>query len=129
MSDNGLLVVWANLPENAMDWYENEYIPDMRAQNSKHTLHCELTESGFEGTPIGELDAPWPLVSVYEVEEVQKATAACYNKRNHPSEDMLAGPLAKARFDTRTYQEIKRWQEEDWDGGTIPSVVLSAINN
>jgi hypothetical protein len=119
MAVNGILCVWANLPDDALDWYENEYLPDMREQNAIHTLHCELTQSGFEGDPIGQLDSPWPLYAVYEVKEIRKATDACYDKRNHPSDDMLAGPLAQARFDTRTYRELKRWQSEEWDGGTV----------
>jgi len=122
----GILCVWANIPDDTIEWYENEYIPDMRAQNAIQTLHCELTEIGFEGDPIGQLDSPWPLCAIYEVEEIRRATDSCYDKRNHPSDDMLAGPLAQARFDTRTYRELRRWQSEDWDGGADPLMFCCA---
>jgi hypothetical protein len=114
----GLLCVWARIPDDVLDWYENDYIPEMTKKHSIHTLQCELTESGFEGEPIGgQLDAPWPLCAVYDVAEVEKATQACYDMQNRPPEAMLAGPLKDARFDVRTYRELKRWQSEDWDGG------------
>jgi hypothetical protein len=113
----GILCVWANIPDDAMDWYENEYIPAMRTKHSIHTLQCNLTPSGFEGDPIGQLDAPWPLFAVYEVPEVEKATQACYDMHNHPPEEMLSGQLKDAQFDVRTYRELRRWESEDWDGG------------
>ncbi|KAH7072142.1 hypothetical protein BKA63DRAFT_517001 [Paraphoma chrysanthemicola] len=112
----GILCVWANLPDNVLEWYEDEWIPDMREQLSPHTLHCEYIPNGFDGEPIGQLDSPWPLITVYEVADVRKATDACYDKRYHPPDEMLAGSLKNARFDTRTYREIQKWQNEDWDG-------------
>jgi hypothetical protein len=114
---SGVLCVWANLPGDVHAWYEDTWIPKMRTRIATHALQCELTESGFGGDPIEKLDAPWPLCAVYEVEEVEKATQACYDKENHPSDTLLAGPLADARFDVRTYRELKRWQEDAWDGG------------
>jgi hypothetical protein len=116
---SGVLCVWAKLPEDALEWYEHEFVPDMREKNSKCTLHCELTTSGLEGEPIGQLDAPWPLMAVYDIKEIAVATKDCYDKaRNHPSAELLTGRLAEARFDTRTYKEVRTWQKEGWDEGT-----------
>jgi hypothetical protein len=114
---SGLVCVWADIPEDMLERYENDWLPEMRAQNSIHTLLCEYIPNGFEGEPIGQLDATWPLCAVYEVADIRKATDARNNKRNHPSEELLAGPLANARFDTRTYRELQRRQDEEWDGG------------
>jgi hypothetical protein len=114
---SGVLCVWANLPDDVVEWYEEEFLPDMREKNSIHTIHCELTPSGFEGEPIGKLDAPWSLLSVYEVPDIKFATQSCYDMANRPSEEMLTGPLKDARFDTRTYRELKRWESKEWDGG------------
>lgn len=115
---SGTLCVWANLPDEALEWYEDEYIPDMRTQNAIHALHCERTTNGFEEDPIGQSDLPWPLCTIYEVKDVQKATAGVYDKRNYPPDELRSGPLAKARFDVRTYRELKRWQSEGWNGST-----------
>ncbi|KAF2027093.1 hypothetical protein EK21DRAFT_91861 [Setomelanomma holmii] len=122
----GLLCVWANLPDDAITWYEDEWLPDMREQNSIHTLHSQYTTNGFEGEPIGQLDSPWPWCAVYDVPDVRKATEACYNNRNFPPEEMLAGPLKTARFDTKTYKELRRWQNGGWNGDPtqIGSVTL-----
>lgn len=114
---SGVLCVWVNLPDDARAWYEDTHIPEMRARNATHALHCELTESGFGGDPTGKLDAPWPLCTVYEIEKIEKATADCYDKANHPSDKLLDGPVADARFDVRTYRELKRWQDDEWNGG------------
>jgi hypothetical protein len=116
-SMSGVLCVWANLPDDARAWYEDIFIPEMRTRNAIHALHCEVTESGFGGDPIEKLDAPWPLCAVYEIEDIKRATQDCYDKANHPSDTLLAGPLADARLDVRTYRELKRWQEDAWDGG------------
>lgn len=124
---SGILVVWANIPDEVLDWYENDFLIARTKQNSIHTLHCELTPSGFEGEPIGKLDAPWPLCAVYEVPEIEAATRACYDKTNHPSEELLSGPLANARFDTRTYRELKRWQNEEWDGDMSQVASVAAM--
>ncbi|KAH7385504.1 hypothetical protein DE146DRAFT_621455 [Phaeosphaeria sp. MPI-PUGE-AT-0046c] len=112
----GVLCVWAKIPDEVLDWYENEFLPARRAQNAIHTLHCGLTPSGFEGEPIGKLDAPWPLCAIYEVADIEAATRSCYDKTNHPPEHLWEGPLANARFDTRTYRQLKCWINEDWDG-------------
>lgn len=118
----GILCVWANLPEGSIDWYENHYVPDMCTQNAIHTLHCEKTSNGMETEAIGKLDSPWDLFTVYEMAHVKKATEGVYNERNHPSDNMRED----ARFDVRTYREVKRWQDEDWDGGkTCDSLVRS----
>jgi hypothetical protein len=114
---SGVICVWANVPDDAMEWYEDDYIPRMRIKHAIHALSCELTASGFEADPIGQLDATWPLCTMYNVTDVQKATECCYDKENHPSEAQLTGPLAQARFDVRTYRELKTWQGVEFDGG------------
>ena len=114
---SGILCVWANLPKGTTKWYENEYVPDMCSLNALHALHSEKTSNGMEAEPVGKLDAPWDLFTVYEMSQTRIATEGLYDKRNHPSDDLLAGALKGVRFDTRTYREIKRWQAEDWNGG------------
>jgi hypothetical protein len=54
---------------------------------------------------------------VYEAPDIKVATQSCYDEANRPSEEMLKGPLKDARFDTRTYRELKRWTSPEWDGG------------
>ncbi|KAF2846672.1 hypothetical protein T440DRAFT_225536 [Plenodomus tracheiphilus IPT5] len=112
---SGVMCVWANLPEQALDWYENEYLPEQTALNSKHTLYCEVTQTGLEQEPIGHLDAPWELLAVYEVEDIKKMTQDTYDKKTHPPE-RVADLLKDARFDVRTYRELHRWGGEHWDG-------------
>jgi hypothetical protein len=114
---SGILCVWAKLPNKALEWYEKEWLPLKRKQHAIHALHCELTPSGFEGEPFGQLDSPWPLCAVYEIEDIRKVTDECYDKRHHPSNELLSGLLAEAQFDVRTYRELKVWKAEDWDGG------------
>lgn len=119
----GLLCVWATLPEESLNWYEDEYIPERRAKLADHALHCERTTSGFEGDAPGQVDAPSPHFTVYEVKDVQAAAASYYDKSNHPSEELKAGPLKDARFDTRTFRELQKWQSKDWSGGASSTKV------
>jgi hypothetical protein len=115
---SGVICVWANISDDSLDWYENDYIPHMRTSNGFiSTIHSELIPSGFEGDPIGKLDSPWPLCTIYNTPDIQKATACVYNKDNHPTEEQLTGSLANARFDVRTYRKIRSWQGEDFDDG------------
>ncbi|KAF1912906.1 hypothetical protein BDU57DRAFT_503571 [Ampelomyces quisqualis] len=113
---SGVLCVWAKLPDDALEWYEHEFIPDKREKISKCSLLCELTTSGLEGEPIGYLDSPWPLMAVYDIDEIAEATKDHYEKeRSHPSEELLTGRLAEARLDFRTYREVRTWKKEHWD--------------
>jgi hypothetical protein len=114
---SGVLCVWANLPDESIEYYEDEFVPEMRAKNAVHAMHCERTTSGFEGDAAGNLDSPWPLCTVYEVKDIKTATESCYDKGNLPSKELLAGPLKKARFEARTYREVRKWQSKDWSGG------------
>jgi hypothetical protein len=123
----GVLIVWAKLPENAIDWYENEYLPDMRAQFAIHTLHCEITQTGLEGETIGKLDAPWPLCTVYEVEDTAEAREKCFDTRNHPPAHLFTEKAAEYCFDVRTYKELGKWQSEEWDGRGVYIVQNHAI--
>lgn len=113
----GVLCVWAaNIPEPSETWYEDNYIPSMTKKLSEQTLHCELVESGLDNEVegVGEREAPWKWLTIYEMEDARKATEATYDESNHVA---MTGPLAQARFDVRTYEEVKRWQK-DWDGST-----------
>jgi len=112
----GVMVVWANLPDEALDWYENEYIPEMTALHSTSTLHCDLTTTGLEAEPLGHLNAPWELMAIYEVPDVGKMAEKSYDKANHPT--YKAGHLLEnARFDVTMYREIQRGGGgQDWDG-------------
>jgi hypothetical protein len=119
---SGVLCVWAKIPEEVTEWYEDEYIPKMKAQHAIHTLHCELTPSGLEGQASGQLTSPWPLCSVYEVEDIEKVIKSCYDKSNHPldnrpSDARLDSALAESRFDVHSYREIKTWRSQEWGGG------------
>ncbi|KAL5114879.1 hypothetical protein ACEQ8H_007257 [Pleosporales sp. CAS-2024a] len=120
----GVLIVWAKLPEENIDWYENEYIPDMREQFASHVLYSEITQTGLEGQKVGKLDAPWPLCAVYEVEDAAAATKQCYHPRNHPPAHLFKDKPAEVCFDVRTYRELRRWNAEDWDGSD-PSIIES----
>lgn len=114
----GVLCVWAaNIPQSSEHWYEDEYIPLMTKKLSQQTLHCELVETGLdqEVDGVGEREAPWKWLTLYEMEDFKFAKEATYDESNHAE---LTGPLAQARFDVRTYEEIKRWQQDDWDGST-----------
>ena len=117
----GILCVWANLPDEANDWYLNHYIPAIcnGDDNHVHVLHCDLAESGMEGQAVGVLDSPWRQFTVYEERDVKTSTESTYDKKNHPPDALRPGPLQQARFDVRTYREIKRWQQDGWDACKI----------
>lgn len=89
----------------------------MREQFAIHTLHCEIMRTGLEGEAVGTLSAPWPLCSVYEVEDTLEATRKCYDERNHPPAHLFKDRFADSCFDVRTYKEIKKWVDKDWEGG------------
>lgn len=113
---SGILCCWANLPEESAEWYENEYIPSMRNPNAAHSIHCEVTASGMENEPVGKLDSPWPWMTVYEIRDIAQSNKATEQAAKNPGEEVKKGLLKGARFDVRTYRELKRWQEEDWEG-------------
>lgn len=113
---SGILCCWANLPEEAAEWYEDEYIPHMRNPNAAHSIHCEVTASGMENEPVGKLDSPWPWMTVYEIRDIALSNKNTERAAKNPGEEVENGRLKTARFDVRTYRELKRWQEEDWEG-------------
>ena len=113
----GVICVWALVPDEKRDWYESVYVPGMRTKTDSATLHCELMETGFGAEPIGKLDSPWPLCTVYYFDDIHTAKEGIYDKSNYPAEHLLKDSLASARFDTKTFRELKTWQPEDWDGG------------
>jgi hypothetical protein len=88
----------------------------MTAKLAQHALHCEVTETGLEEevAGVGIKDTPWKWLTVYEIENADKSTDAMYNQSNHPT--MTEG-MEEASFDIRAYEEIKRWQAGDWEGG------------
>jgi hypothetical protein len=129
---SGVLCAWAaNVPNASEGWYEGEYIPSMASKLAQHALHCELVEVGLddEVDGVGEREAPWKWLTVYEMDNADKATDSTYDKSNHIS---MTGPMANARFDVRTYEEVGRWQEGAWDGSTwsehsSPHAVLTTV--
>lgn len=113
----GVLCTWgANIPESSEQWYEDEYIPSMASKLAQHALHCEVVEVGLDEDVdgVGTQEAPWKWLTVYEMDNADKATDATYDETNHPP---MTGGLEKTRFDVRTYEELKRWQAGDWKGG------------
>lgn len=123
---SGILCVWANLPDATTSWYEKEYVPITCSKNAIHAIHCEQTSNGMEDEPVGKLDSPWDLFTVYEIAEIENATEEWYDTRTRSSDHPLAGKLKGSRFDTRSYREVKRWQAEDWKGD-VASVVSIAV--
>lgn len=127
---SGVLCTWAaNISESAEQWYEENYIPSMTSKLAQHALHCELVETGLddEVDGVGGREAPWKWLTVYEMEDAQKATEALYDPDNHAP---MTGELEKARFDVRTYEEVERWQQGDWNGGMYTSDdAITAILN
>ncbi|KAL6704944.1 hypothetical protein ACN47E_007489 [Coniothyrium glycines] len=123
MPENGILLCWANIPSDATEWYEDNYIQAMRDKWAVHALHCEETPNGMENEPIGKLDCPWKLMTVYEVDVLSDVTACLYDTSNHPPEDLFSGILKGARFDVRTYREIHRLQDEDWDESDVSQII------
>ena len=124
----GVVCAWANIPEDATDWYENKYIPEASSK-ALHALHCEITSNGLDNEPIGHLDSPWGLMTVYECRDISQLTTENYRRQNPPSEDLLAGPLHNARFDIRTYRELKEWRMNGWDGGKISHILRTDLTN
>lgn len=112
---SGILLVWANLPESALDWYENEYIQAMCTKHAKHALHCEETSNGMEEEGIGKLTCPWKLMTLYEIPVIATMTRELYDPSNQPPAEMFTGVLKGARFDVRAYKEVRKWLNEDWD--------------
>lgn len=88
----------------------------MASKLAQHVLHCELVEIGLddEVDGVGEREAPWKWLTVYEVDNADKATDPTYDTSNHIS---MTGAMSNAKFDVRTYEEVKRWQQGDWEGG------------
>jgi hypothetical protein len=113
----GVICVWALVPDEKLAWYEGKFVPGMREKTNSATLHCELTETGFGAEPIGKLDSPWPLCTIYYFDDIHTAKEGIYDKSNYPADDLMKDSLASARFDTKTFRELKTWQAEDWDGG------------
>ncbi|KAF1850588.1 uncharacterized protein K460DRAFT_382251 [Cucurbitaria berberidis CBS 394.84] len=124
---SGILCTWANLPADATEWYENEWVPETCSHGAQHALHCELTPNGMETEPTGTLDSPWGSFIVYEIPKIHKATEDLNKERYRPSDKLLAGPLKDARFDVRTYHEIQRWQAEDWEGDIADIASVAAM--
>ncbi|KAI0576516.1 hypothetical protein Alg215_07446 [Pyrenophora tritici-repentis] len=112
----GIMCCWANVNKEAAKWYEEEWVPRMRNPNIAHSIHCEVTASGMENEPVGKLDSPWPYMTIYEVSNVDQANKDMADKTYSPPDNVLAGALKEARFDVRTYREVKRWQDEEWEG-------------
>jgi hypothetical protein len=115
---SGVLCTWAaNIPPSSEQWYEDEYIPLMTSRIAQQTLHCEVVDTGLDEDVdgVGTQEAPWKWLTVYEIENADKATQQTYDENNHPS---MTGGLEAARFDVRTYEELKRWQTNDWKGRT-----------
>ncbi|OSS52741.1 hypothetical protein B5807_02892 [Epicoccum nigrum] len=113
---SGVLCTWAaNVPEASEQWYEENYIPAMTSKLSQQSLHCEVNETGLdtELDGVGEREAPWKWLTVYEMEDTVSAAEAMYDESNHPA---MTGGLELARFDVRLYEEIQRWQQGDWQG-------------
>jgi hypothetical protein len=89
----------------------------MREQFATHTLHTELMQTGLDGEAVGTLSAPWPLLAVYEVVDAEEATRKCYDQRNHPPQELFKDTFADACFDVRTYKELRKLVDEDWEAG------------
>lgn len=113
---SGILCTWANLPEDVSEWYENEYLENGLLVDCHHAIHCEVTASGMENEPVGRLDAPWPYLTVLEVEDIKLASKQTDEALHNLPEAVTNGPLKRVHFDVRTYEEIKRWQDDDWEG-------------
>lgn len=121
---SGVLCTWAaDVPQTSKQWYEDEYITAMADKFAQHAVHCELVDTGLDGDVdgIGTQEASWKWLTVYEMDDVNEATDATYDQSNHPS---MTGGLESARFDVRTYEEMKRWQAGDWDGGMRACVLF-----
>ena len=107
---------WANVQDDAVKWYEDEFLPGVRNPNYAHHIHCEITASGMENEPVGKLDSPWPYMTIFEVHNIEQAKKDLMDKTDHPPDDILTGFLKDSRFDFRTYREVKRWQDDEWEG-------------
>ncbi|KAK1907643.1 hypothetical protein P3342_005971 [Pyrenophora teres f. teres] len=112
----GIMCCWANVNKEAAEWYEEEWVPRMRNPNIVHSIHCEVTASGMENEPVGKLDSPWPYMTLYEVSNIDQANKDMVEKTYSLPDNVLAGALKESRFDVRTYREVKRWQDEEWEG-------------
>ena len=126
---SGVICTWAaSIPQSSEQWYEDEYVPSMASKLAQHALHCEVVEVGLEDEDDGvkEREVPWKWLTVYELDDAVKATESMYDKNNHMS---MTGELQSAKFDVRTYEEVKRWQQGDWQGGKQthdPVMILGA---
>ncbi|RMZ71832.1 hypothetical protein GMOD_00009175 [Pyrenophora seminiperda CCB06] len=112
----GILCVWANVDKDAVEFYENTVLPQVRNPNFHHSIHCEITASGMENEPVGKLDSPWPYLTVFETRDVETANKDIVDKTYTPPDEVMNGVFKESRFDTRTYRELKRWQDEEWKG-------------
>ncbi|KAF2998861.1 hypothetical protein E8E13_003797 [Curvularia kusanoi] len=98
----------------------------MTLKHAQQALHSELVEVGLdeEVDGIGEREAPWKWLTFYEMENAVKATEAVYDTDNHVP---MTGDMEKARFDVRTYEEVQRWQQGDWEGDHTEVVSVAVM--
>ncbi|KAF5853474.1 hypothetical protein GGP41_002056 [Bipolaris sorokiniana] len=113
---SGVVCAWASLPDEVLEWYETEFLPQQRNVEAQHSIHCEVTASGMEHEPVGKLDAAWPFLTVYEVKDVAQTNREIDIASNDLPEAAKSGPLKHVNFDVRSYREVKRWQNEDFEG-------------
>ncbi|KAF2127539.1 hypothetical protein P153DRAFT_319820 [Dothidotthia symphoricarpi CBS 119687] len=125
----GILCVWANLPEPALDWYEDMITGERNANPDLYldSLHCEVTASGMEGDPIGKLDSPWRWFTIHETSDLDKASSRSDANQQTLTDTALIAEFKEARFDVRTYTEHKRWQAEDWNGGETYNAEIASV--
>jgi hypothetical protein len=69
----------------------------------------------MEHEPVGKLDAPWPFLTVYEVEDIIRTKKEVDAISDH-LEAARIDPLKHVNFDVRSYREVKRWQNEEFEG-------------
>lgn len=98
----------------------------MASKLAQHALHCEVVENGLDEDVDGveNQEAAWKWLTVYEMENTNKAVDAACDQGNHPP---MTGELKSARFDIRAYEEVQRWQQGDWEGGTLVLQLMSDI--
>lgn len=115
MSDM-LLIFASDIPAAFEQWYEDEHIPEMASPHSQSVLVGEMA-----GLPIekelqrgGRKDEPCKFLAMYEKGDQKKITDATHNEINRLP---TGGRLQDSKFDIRSYEEIRRWQNESWNGG------------
>ncbi|KAF1955077.1 hypothetical protein CC80DRAFT_111781 [Byssothecium circinans] len=103
------VLVWEDYPESADEWHE-KHVAEVSTRLSAQSYHWESNIEPFQGLVPSLED---PFLTVYEVPNATDYEAV-EQKTHVDAKTAASEPLKEARFDTRCYTEVKRFESEDY---------------